>query len=1009
MPEITFRSPNFFDREIDLSTPVVGGPSGIPASAIGTANKGPAFVPVTVADKNSLIDVFGLTDPTRLGLYAATQWLKYQKSFTYLRVLGAGANVTSAQVDTTVSTGRTAKAGFKITPVVATHDNYGRHTGATQFIAAKHALSTNEAVGMPMFSENDSRSSAGVMNLIRGIVFMPYTARLMILDGDETTAGKFVGAGPDDVGTVVSGKVKLVISSTLGATFFTQDGYPGIKVMTASLNPTNSDYFAKIMNTNSNRFYEEQHYLYADFAVDDELASAATVGILSGSVNSSDSSPETTTKFKELFGGYDSRFTAPSTPMFISQPYGGTEYELFSFEAIDDGEYANQLYKISISGVRMSDNDSYRYGSFNVLVRDWNDSDLNQRVVEQFMNCNLDPNSDRYVAKIVGDRKIYYDFDATSDAEKRLVVSGKYPNNSKFVRIVMNDSVDRGVVPQTVLPFGFKGLGVLKTNDDLTDAPGVLPRLSLKASTVGLTSRLSGSIVPPVPFRFKVTRGDALAFGEPGFIGEASNGEVVNPNFYWGVKFERNSDVLNPNSVGEKNELIGSLTKFVGIKKLDALMTGSGADTLNNNKFTLARVAFPNGAISDLTSSVEDHMRDSCYLRNAKFDMTTYALTDPSSSFKRITFGTLAASTSSVAFNRFQQYAKFTTFLAGGFDGLNMLDRSNRLMDDRSTSFDAGGGAISSYVPNGFSTNQNGVEQRNSNVVSYRAAIDIMTDGMSVSSKLLAIPGITESYIVDYAMKKTKEYGMAMYVADIPDYDESGNRLYSDQATRPDVDKTCSTFAGRAINNNYVATYWPQAYIQDDDANRRVKVPASIVAFGALSFNDKVSYPWFAPAGFNRAALDDVKNVVVRLDAEDRNVLQDNRINPIATFPNAGYVIYGQKTLQMKKSALDRINVRRMLLEVKRQIVDIANRMCFENNTPDVRDKFKTDCSVKLAIVQANSGIERFSVVCDDSNNSKQDENLNRLNGRITLVPTRTAEFIALDFIITRTGVAFSS
>ena len=174
-----------------------------------------------------------------------------------------------------------------------------------------------------------------------------------------------------------------------------------------------------------------------------------------------------------------------------------------------------------------------------------------------------------------------------------------------------------------------------------------------------------------------------------------------------------------------------------------------------------------------------------------------------------------------------------------------------------------------------------------------------------------------------------------------------------------------------------------------------------------LGYNDKVAFPWFAPAGFNRGGLDFVTNVETRLTSADRDTLYDARINPIAVFPRAGFVIFGQKTLQMKKSALDRVNVRRMLLEVKRQIVRVANKILFEPNNSQTRARFVSQVTPLLALIQAQAGIEQFKVVCDDTNNSVRDVEENKLNGRIVVVPTRAIEFIAVDFIVTNSGVSF--
>jgi hypothetical protein len=328
-------------------------------------------------------------------------------------------------------------------------------------------------------------------------------------------------------------------------------------------------------------------------------------------------------------------------------------------------------------------------------------------------------------------------------------------------------------------------------------------------------------------------------------------------------------------------------------------------------------------------------------------------------------------------------------------------------MNDKSTSFDADGGAEANYVAPGMLVNPNGTDQSNSNVKSYMTAVDIMTDQQTVNTNILAIPGIKETFITDYALQKVRDYGLAYYVMDIPSYDDDGARLYDDSTVRPDVDKTRAAFETRNIDNNYGGTYWPNVVLEDSNTRRRIKVPSSVAALGAIAFNDRVAYPWFAPAGFNRAALDFVKNVDVRLNVTDRDALYDARINPIATFPRQGFVIYGQRTLQVKKSALDRVNVRRLMLEVKRIVIEEAKFITFEQNTVDVRTKFVANCIFKLGLIQARAGIESFQVIANETNNTSEDEALNHLNGKIIVTPTRVVEFISTEFIITQSGVEF--
>jgi phage tail sheath protein FI len=231
--------------------------------------------------------------------------------------------------------------------------------------------------------------------------------------------------------------------------------------------------------------------------------------------------------------------------------------------------------------------------------------------------------------------------------------------------------------------------------------------------------------------------------------------------------------------------------------------------------------------------------------------------------------------------------------------------------------------------------------------------------------------------------------------------------VFAKDGSRPDVQTTSDQFSSRAIDNNYAATYFPDVTQADPLTGRRVNLPASVAALAGISYSDRVAYPWYAPAGFNRGALSAVSNTQVRLNSADRDTLYVARINPIARLPDVGYVIFGQKTLQVAKSALDRLNVRRMLLEVKRIVGDIAMTIVFEPNTPATRARFVDAVTPQLAIIQAQQGIEAFWVVMDGTNNTEADIEANRLNGRIVLVPTRAVEFIAIDFVITNAGVSF--
>ena len=1042
MTEQTFRSPGFFEREVDLTQRVIE-IEGVPAGVIGTANLGPAFVPVTLGSFSDFERKFGTLKKDFFGPFAVREWLKNRTAITYVRVLGAGAATESSHVETTLSEGTVRNAGFVIKGTTAAAQSPNpvtaetRHAGAVQFIVASHDVNEHESKGYPLFTDSDSFDTSSSVRLVRAMLFTATGSRVQILDHNQGYSSSNVS---DDLAKVKQytntsddGTFKLVLSSAIGTNFGNDESNPGIKIYTASLNPESKFYISKFLNTNPDLFHEKQHLLYADFPVEDELArvtyngSKGTVGIASGSAGTSEAS---SVVYRNLFGRFDTRYANAKTTSFISQPFGTKEYDLFHFESLDDGEVSNKRVKISISNLRRSTNPKSKFGTFTVLVRDYKDTDLNMKVLEQYNLCTLDPRDENYVANKIGDLKVFYNFNAATTSERRINVEGKRPNRSSYVRIVMSPDVERRLIPEDTLPFGFRGLPVLKTSDGLTDddtplTGGALnPRLALVEGSVAVVGEsLSGSILPPVPFRFKATRGAVSS--SPNFNGEKGALEISDKRFFWGVKSEKlantgsiASAVLKSNASSGRNPLIDNYSKFLGISKLDSLVTGSGADSFNNNKFTLAKVALPNqialtstieaSIATVITGTADEHMLDSAYLRNGNLETKNYTIIDTVSSDQRVTLATLAAARQSKYFNRFTEYAKFTNILFGGFDGLNILDRDNRLMNDRASSMDA-----LANVSNGTYTHQNlhadsspGSANDNNIINSYREGSKILTDPFVSRVNVVAVPGIKEPFVTDHIADLVRDYSQAIYLMDIPSYDSNGNRIHN-TTTLPDVQKTIDEFEGRGIDNNYVATYFPDV-VFDDDVNRTSQdAPSSVAALKALGYNDSIAYPWFAPAGFNRGALNNVDNTKVRLNADDRNILYEARINPIANFPNGGFVIFGQKTLQQDRSALDRVNVRRMLLEVKRLVSEIANSLIFENNTPQTRARFISQVTPSLGAIQANQGVDQFKVIMDASNNTPEDIEQNRLNGRIIVVPTRAIEFIAIDFIITNSGVSF--
>jgi phage tail sheath protein FI len=214
--------------------------------------------------------------------------------------------------------------------------------------------------------------------------------------------------------------------------------------------------------------------------------------------------------------------------------------------------------------------------------------------------------------------------------------------------------------------------------------------------------------------------------------------------------------------------------------------------------------------------------------------------------------------------------------------------------------------------------------------------------------------------------------------------------------------------AANSYDSSYGATYWPWVQVLSQETGKLVFVPASTIMTGVYAYNDKVAETWFAPAGFNRGGLAGVIQAERKLSPSDRDNLYINKVNPLATFPGQGVVAFGQKTLQTKASALDRVNVRRLLITLKRYIGNIADNLVFEQNTATTRNRFLNQVNPYLETVQQKQGLYAYKVVMDESNNTAETIDRNQLVGAIYLQPTKTAEFIILDFNITPTGVQFS-
>jgi hypothetical protein len=282
-------------------------------------------------------------------------------------------------------------------------------------------------------------------------------------------------------------------------------------------------------------------------------------------------------------------------------------------------------------------------------------------------------------------------------------------------------------------------------------------------------------------------------------------------------------------------------------------------------------------------------------------------------------------------------------------------------------------------------------------------AIKTLANADEIDFNLLAIPGAHSSgggNIPDRAIEMVERRADAFYLLDIADASTTGAGLALSVAN--------AITEAQKYDSNYAATYYPWTRINDVDNDKLVWVPPSVEMMGVYSFNDRVGQPWFAPAGFNRGGMDNVLEVRRRLTQSQRDDLYSENVNPIATFPGQGIVVFGQKTLQKKQSVLDRVNVRRMLIEVRKTIAGLSRLFLFEANTVSVREKLLSQVNDYLGSVQAAQGLTEFRAVLDETTTTPDLIDRNTMKGKIYLKPTTVAEIIIFDFNVTPQGATFS-
>ncbi len=958
-------------RETDTSQPTKAGLTGVPVTVVGTSTKGQAYVPVTVGTYDDFKAIFGESNGKNFGPLAAYNYLQSNRnSLTYMRILGAGKGTQRSSTNGTVD-GAGFTVGVKTDSSAGANSTYAYASGSagrTYFLGCF----MTEASGSTFFSDAGLPASGSTATpIVRGVlmtasgVLASLSSSLVVNNTPPTSAVNNGNVAGSSIGTLIDeNKFVLILNGKKTNTS-----------VTASFNMDDADYFVNTLNKDPLRIEEEGYCLYSYFDVSTSLAEIDGTGVITGSLSSGvyplafissgsasrDVYP-TTVSSAPNFESFVNRFDNAKTPWVISQTYAGRTYNLFRLHYNSDGEFPlNKHAKFTIENLTPG-NTSSKYGRFDLLVRDINDTDGNKIILESFRGLSLNPTDKNYIGKIVGDLRMYFDFDKPTSSQK-LVLEGDYQNTSNYVRVEIHTDVVDGMVPQDALPVGFRGPQHL-----CLSGSSPLPNINLG---LGLTSAnsLKKVVEPPVPFRINIVN---TTVTDPS--------SRVNNDFCWGVQFELPSSTERLNGKKSNKGIIGHIKYYPSFNTYTnfAVFDNEGAatttqfgvidsDRYNNNKFTLENIQVVTGS---------NGLADPSSWKYAKYIRAGSITTNETNKTRAWSVSDLTQ------LNR--SFAKFNFYAFGGFNGVNIFDEDKSNLTNTAVEYEYENNAV---VTNGPT------------LMSYVKALDILKNTSEVDMQMFAMPGIRNEYVTNYALDMVRDRFDSLYLMDINHYDDNGDLITGD--TGVNVKITSEMFDARQIDNSFGATYFPDLIIQDPDTLSDVKIPASAAALRAYATNDILGQVWYAPAGNNRGVMNQtgVKPSIF-LKEEQLDILYNARINPIKQDPKDGIIVWGQKTLQIANTSLNRINVRRLLLTLRRQVRTVANRFIFEPNRESTLARFSSLVQPILSNIQALNGVSQFKVQIDTSTTTQEDIENNTIRGKIFIVPINSVEFISVDFEI---------
>jgi len=989
-----FVSPGVFINEIDNSF-IPKSAEAIGPVVIGRATRGLAMQPVTVQSYSDFVEMFGETVPgmgggdiyrngnfqsPMYGTYAAKAFLNANVApLTYIRLLGQqSANKSSTTND--------AAAGWRTLRSAPTKD-----------------LGTNGgAYGLWLFTSQSSTTNA-----ISKVLGTGSLAAVWYLDsGHITLSGTIYGekaihlaSGEFDLAPTASNNVVIGTDSNNQFTVVLSGTQQGSETIKFGFDDSQESFIRGRFNTNpqlssGSTFYSpgpagsgsaKSYWLGETYEQElrDRGLTTASLGVIMALYEATDGNTPASMKAqasKEARAGW-----------FIGQDLGAASgwvphnsQRLFRLVGRGHGEWLQKNAKVSISNVRRSTSTTTDYGTFSLLIRSINDTDNNVQIMERFDNLNLDPTSPNYIARAIGDK--YTSWDST---ERRLKTYGDYNNQSKFVYIEMNNDVEAGGTDATYLPFGyfspprFRGIYDLNSTGAFATASAGIP--NGKGHGLALSSFFvtGGSGIPSAHYDAKglgtIYLSGGTGVGASSVLG-ACTGSLVFPSVrlrnsasdgglsdvtdaYFGMQTTRTAtSTTTDNSIGDFHRLLYS--GYAG---------GGGAAATSPYS----------------TTGVEDYAYifslDNIVLKSGTTDGWYYSSGSRTAerSYSSSSYGDLLDA----------QINSFTAPFFGGFDGFDIKK------PDPLYNADMGSTEDGSYR---FHT--------------YKRALDTIADPEFLDMNLLAIPGLTVNALTTQAVRVCEERADALALIDLPNVYIPAHEAYkASKANRIGTTAVAAANAlrDRIIDSSYGCTFYPWVQTRDDTTGAMLWVPPSVAMMGVLASSEAASQIWFAPAGFNRGGLSEgaagipVTGVTQRLTSKERDTLYEANINPIASFPSSGIVVFGQKTLQERQSALDRINVRRLVIYLKKQISILSTQILFEQNVQATWNRFTSLVEPFLSNVKTNFGITDYRLILDESTTTPDLIDQNILYAKIMIKPARAIEYIAIDFVIMSTGASF--